>query len=117
MLAVRTTDIRQSFGFLDGVSHPQIIGIDGPRERVKLGFQLDKVTQPTDFSNSVDPGVILIGRKGESEQPQWAKDSTFLVFRKLEQHVGAWNAYIVKNGGKNPNQFGAQLMGRWKSGE
>ncbi|KAF3010918.1 hypothetical protein E8E13_010014 [Curvularia kusanoi] len=108
----------EHFGFNDGISHPEVFGInDSPN----LNFKLDGVTQPADKSNFVDPGVIVVGRKGDSgTKPQWMNDGSFLVFRKLEQHVGKWNNFVVnqwKNAGSNgPAQFGAQLMGRWQSG-
>lgn len=70
----------------------------------------------------MDPGVIVVGRRGDNNpKPQWMTDGSFLVFRKLEQHVGKWNDFVVNKwkeaGSKNPAQFGAQLMGRWQSGE
>jgi deferrochelatase/peroxidase EfeB len=123
----------EHFGFNDGISHPQVIGINGPNDN-QLGFALDKVTQPTDLSNSVDPGIIVVGRRGDKERasstlsgvnvqpkPTWAKDGSFLVFRKLEQHVDKWNKFVLSNwqgaGSSGPAQFGAQLMGRWQSGK
>ena len=120
-----------SFGFNDGISHPQIVGINGPKDR--LGFTLDDVKQPSDASNSVDPGVIIVGRNGDREQaentlsgisvqpkPQWMKDGSFLVFRKLEQHVGEWRNFVEKNfleaDCSSGVHLGAKLMGRWPSG-
>lgn len=125
------TNSSASFGFNDGISHPQIKGINGPND--KLGFTLDDVKQPTDASNSVEPGVILVGRNGDHEKadntlseitvqpkPQWMKDGSFLVFRKLEQHVGRWREFVDQNflkaGCSSGEHLGAQLMGRWPSG-
>ncbi|KAF3032958.1 hypothetical protein E8E12_000254 [Didymella heteroderae] len=109
----------EHFGFNDGISHPQVFGInDSP----SLNFKIDDVVQSTDNSNFVDPGVIVVGRQGDNThiKPQWMNDGSFLVFRKLEQHVGKWNDFVInqwKNAGSNgPAQFGAQLMGRWQSG-
>ncbi|KAJ8113136.1 dyp-type peroxidase [Boeremia exigua] len=107
----------EHFGFNDGISHPEVFGInDSP----SLKFKLDKVVQSTkDTSNFVDPGVIVVGRRGDERRPkpQWMADGSFLVFRKLEQHVGKWNDFVVREAGSSdPEKFGAQLMGRWKSG-
>ena len=108
-----------SFGFNDGISHPQVFGVNDSPD---LKFKLDDVVQSKDSSNFVDPGVILVGRHGDENRPkpQWMKDGSFLVFRKLEQHVGKWNDFVVNRwkdaGSTGPAQFGAQLMGRWQSG-
>ena len=108
-----------SFGFNDGISHPQVFGVNDSPD---LKFKLDDVVQSKDSSNFVDPGVILVGRHGDENRPkpEWMKDGSFLVFRKLEQHVGKWNDFVVNRwkdaGSTGPAQFGAQLMGRWQSG-
>lgn len=71
----------------------------------------------------MDPGVIVVGRHGDENnpKPQWMTDGSFLVFRKLEQHVGKWNNFVVNKwkeaGSRDPGHFGAQLMGRWQSGK
>jgi Dyp-type peroxidase family len=109
----------EHFGFNDGISHPQVFGVNDSPD---LKFKLDDVVQSQDTSNFVDPGVILVGRHGDENRPkpQWMKDGSFLVFRKLEQHVGKWNDFVVNRwkdvGSTGPAQFGAQLMGRWQSG-
>lgn len=109
-----------SFGFNDGISHPQVFGVN---DSSSLSFKIDDVVQPKDTSNFVDPGVIVVGRHGDENnpKPQWMTDGSFLVFRKLEQHVGKWNDFVGKSwtgaGSSGPAQFGAQLMGRWQSGK
>jgi deferrochelatase/peroxidase EfeB len=121
----------KSFGFNDGISHPQVSGIDDQ------GLPpVDKVLQATKASaanNFLEPGIILVGRKGDRnadvvglsrtelvEKPKWMKDGSFLVFRKLEQHVGAWNKFVRNNfqkaGLPTSTHLGAKLMGRWPSG-
>lgn len=111
------TNETDSFGFNDGISHPQVFGIDD-----SLKFKLDNVIQADDTSNFIEPGVIIVGRRGDGgSKPQWMNDGSFLVFRKLEQHVGKWNDFVFNKwkdaGSKNAAQFGAQLMGRWQSGK
>jgi deferrochelatase/peroxidase EfeB len=117
---LHNADGNLSFGFNDGISHPQVFGIN---DDSSLNFNIDDVVQSTDKSNFVKPGVIVVGRDGDAThiKPQWMNDGSFLVFRKLEQHVGKWNDFVVnqwKNAGSSgPAQFGAQLMGRWQSGQ
>lgn len=119
MLIQNVTYNPDSFGFNDGISHPQVFGINDSPD---LKFKLDDVVQSKDSSNFVDPGVILVGRHGDENRPkpEWMKDGSFLVFRKLEQHVGKWNDFVANRwkdaGSKGAAQFGAQLMGRWQSG-
>lgn len=54
-----------------------------------------------------------------SRRPPWMRDGSFLVFRKLEQHVDRFDALLAKHasvGCKDPEQLAAKLMGRWKDG-
>jgi len=103
----------EHFGFNDGLSQPPIIGFNKPNTG----------EQPT------EPGLILIGETGDVPlsrvtRPAWAKDSSFLVFRKLQQLVPEFNKFLAENPipDKNlpPKQgselLGARLVGRWKSG-
>lgn len=130
-------DLYGSFGFNDGISHPQIVGLDDQQlEAIDDVQQLfDPAQGKVDKGNFVKPGVILIGREGErqgtfpgqlgstlTEKPSWMQDGSFLVFRKLEQHVGAWNDFLDKKTSADEklelsrDQLGARLMGRWRSG-
>ncbi|KAG8775972.1 hypothetical protein FRC12_001166 [Ceratobasidium sp. 428] len=122
----------EHFGYMDGISQPALRGL-------------------TDFDNVPeimwrDPGVIIMGYNGDPNfdgkdpvtyppRPDWTKDGSFMVFRKLEQDVPEFNAYVVENGkrwrefipeeGKGgqvqltdlegAKLFGAQMFGRWKS--
>ena len=64
----------------------------------------------------LDPGVILIGEQGDAVtgRPSWAKDSSFLVFRKLRQFVPEFNHFLSQNPindpGLTPAQ-GSELLG------
>ncbi|CAE6439647.1 unnamed protein product [Rhizoctonia solani] len=115
----------EHFGFLDGISQPAIRGIEHP-----LPGQIQ-----------VDPGVIVMGYPGDpvpsSMRPDWAKDGTMMVFRKLEQSVLEFERYCQTNGTRwrefvpggesavttmgfreedGAALFAARLVGRWKSG-
>jgi hypothetical protein len=52
---LHSTDKELSFGFNDGISHPQVFGIN---DSSSLSFKIDDVVQSTDNSNFVKPGVI-----------------------------------------------------------
>ncbi|KIJ46849.1 hypothetical protein M422DRAFT_226547 [Sphaerobolus stellatus SS14] len=100
----------EPFGFNDGLSNPPVIGFRAPNTG----------EIPT------KPGVILLGEDGDSvtRQAPWAKDSSFFVFRKLEQRVPEFNLFLKQNALKGPGLtadqgselLGARLVGRWKSG-
>ena len=59
---------------------------------------------------SIDPGVILIGEPGDNvaNRPAWAKDSSFLAFRKLRQFVPEFNTFLNQNPIPDPNLTPAQ---------
>jgi deferrochelatase/peroxidase EfeB len=65
-------------------------------------------------TTSIDAGVILIGEQGNTGSPAWAKDSSFLAFRKLRQLVPEFNEFLANNPipdkGLTPAQ-GSELLG------
>lgn len=97
--------------------------------------------QPNPGQIEVDPGVIIMGYKGDPlvddpesliKRPEWTKDGTVMMFRKLQQFVPEFDEYLRKHGlrwrefapGGDSNKltdeegadlFGARLVGRWKS--
>jgi len=100
---------REHFGYQDGLSQPAIIGFRDP----------DPGEDPT------PAGVIVLGGDQDNvTRPPWAKDGSFLAFRKLRQFVPEFNDWIkthpIKGPGLSPEQgsdlLGARLVGRWKSG-
>ncbi|KAF8531600.1 Dyp-type peroxidase [Gautieria morchelliformis] len=99
----------EHFGFQDGLSQPPIIGFRSPNKG----------------EIATNPGIILLGEGGDIvSRPPWAKDSSFLAFRKLKQLVPEFNDFLTRNpilnGGSTPAEgselLGARLVGRWKSG-
>ncbi|CAL1711609.1 unnamed protein product [Somion occarium] len=118
----------EHFGYEDGVSQPAIRGLAIPRKG-----QLE-----------VDPGVIIMGYKGDpvfdstdpnvTKRPYWTKDGSLMVFRKLEQDVKGFEDYLTQNANRwrdfwppgtvgqdlTPKEgadlWGARMIGRWKSG-
>ena len=115
--------IYRSFGFLDGVSQPAIQGID---------------TKPNPGQETVPQGIVLALRDGDNgvvppgkpaagvHRPVWARDGSFLTFRKLQQLVPEFNRFMQANaltvppGPGNPTGaefLAARLVGRWPSGK
>ncbi|KAG8690303.1 hypothetical protein FRC11_012509 [Ceratobasidium sp. 423] len=114
----------EHFGFMDGISQPAIRDIEPP-----LPGQIQ-----------VDAGVIVMGYPGDpvpkSKRPDWCRDGSIMVFRKLQQSVLLFEKYCKDNGkrwpefipggeypgegGFNDNDgaelFAARMVGRWKSG-
>jgi len=50
--------------------------------------------------------------------PVWAKNGSYLVVRRLRQDVSKFHAFLKNSAprGLSADQFGAELVGRWKSG-
>ncbi|KAF7986375.1 hypothetical protein HWV62_35400 [Athelia sp. TMB] len=101
----------EHFGFQDGVSNPAV-----------TGFRL-----PNAGEAATEAGIILLGQPGDAfinARPAWAKDSSFLAFRKLRQFVPEFHDFVNKNPipdpGLTPEKgselLAARMMGRWPSG-
>ena len=77
----------------------------------------------------IAPGTIITLRAGDTGiRPLWARDGTFLAFRKLQQKAPEFNKWLLdhalprNSAGTHLNQqqgadlLGARMIGRWKSG-
>ena len=91
------------------------------------------LTVPRRGQNECDPGVIIMGYKGDPvfdstdpdihKRPTWTRDGTFMVFRKLEQDVKGFKDYCRQNYVRRKDLtfqegadlWGARMVGRWKS--
>src|SRR5215831_11114755 len=101
---------KEPFGFRDGISHPAIegSGIPGtnPQEQpLKAGeFVLG---YPDEMGGIQRTQPEVLGRNG-----------TYVVFRKLHQHVAAFRRYLKANSTSPEEEelLAAKLMGRWRSG-
>ncbi|KAF8322306.1 peroxidase TAP [Clavulina sp. PMI_390] len=104
----------EHFGFLDGISNPAVQGFS---------------TSTLPGQAVVPNGSILTNRIGDTgvrPLTGWTKDGSFLVFRKLQQFVPEFNAYLNANAVQNAagtlttqqgaDLLGARMVGRWKSG-
>jgi hypothetical protein len=115
-------------GFNDGISQPFV------------KFEDDgDIRKPRPGQTTVDPGVLVLGRKGDvaaKDRPVWAVLGSFVVYRHLQQKVPEFDKFLkdvvlksiitptpIPHGFTESDDFknrvdflGARLMGRWKSG-
>ncbi len=130
----RTTRM-EHFGFLDGLSNPDVQGVPGD----------DGAGKPQDVGNpdaegrfrKIPVGEFVLGYPGEGGElapmalPHLlTQDATYLVFRKLEQEVPRFRRYLDEQAnsfaralpgglpaGVTPQKFlAAKMMGRWPNG-
>lgn len=108
-----------------------------------MSFCLSGLTEPRKGQLQCDPGVIIMGYKGDvifdsadpkiPKRPAWTKDGSLMVFRKLEQDVKGFEDYCKQNSGRwkdfwpsgtvgkdltsqeGADLWGARMIGRWKS--
>ncbi len=102
----------EHFGFRDGISQPLFFKRDIDQEREHSNFSQWDPRAPLSLVLCKDP----LGKKEESY-------GSFLVYRKLEQNVKAWEEDIqnlaekLKGSGKaDPELAGAYTMGRFQDG-
>ncbi|MFC9326681.1 Dyp-type peroxidase [Kitasatospora sp. NPDC057015] len=116
---------KEHFGFKDGVSEPGVRGFDPPSE-----------TDPEQVEGHpgtrlVPAGEFVIGEPAApgstTDFPDWARNGSFQVVRRLAQDVPGWWAQVavqlkvLKQAKAVPPEvttewFAARLVGRWRSG-
>ncbi len=130
----RPEDNKEHFGFKDGISNPGIVGLHqkrkpGEQEPVAtgeflLGYQNAYGKTPLSpwVDRSSDPENLLAD--GDDGKKDLGKNGTFLVYRKLQEDVAAFRAFIKRAskeriGKEDPASeawLAARLVGRWQSG-
>jgi Dyp-type peroxidase family len=133
----------EHFGFKDGISQP---GIRGRVSRAPDSFLTPRYIDPKDelsqtFSKPgqplIWPGEFVFGYRAQSERkatesfppkpaPDWAKNGSFLVFRRLRQDVSSFWKFMHSKAKElaeldgfsdlDGERLAALLVGRWKSG-
>jgi Dyp-type peroxidase family len=109
--AVSTDHARDHFGYRDRLTEIAIEGAD---------------IEPTPGSGGyIKAGEFILGYPDEdgppAGQPQpeiLSRNGTFMAYRRLQEHVGAFREFLRQNG-KTPEEqewVAAKLMGRWRSG-
>jgi Dyp-type peroxidase family len=125
----------EHFGFLDGLSNPDVQGV--PEDGGSGGRQ--DIGNPDNKGGfrKIPLGEFILGHRGEGGElapmplpHSLAHDSTYLVFRKLEQHVLRFRSYLEAQAGAFARAFpnglpanvsaenflAAKMMGRWQEG-
>jgi Dyp-type peroxidase family len=127
----------EHFGFKDGISQP------GIRGRVSAGledFLTPRFFDPSDSRARlyarpgqplIWPGQFILGLPRQDDQdplkprdpdpayPDWARNGSYVVFRRLAQNVSAFQEFVTKSAKElnlSADLFGALLVGRWPSG-
>ncbi|WP_020596155.1 Dyp-type peroxidase [Spirosoma panaciterrae] len=106
-----TEEVKNVFGFRDGISNPEIEG--------------SGIDTPPGFDRPLKTGEFVLGYPGEGDitkpypQPDiLGKNGSFLIFRKYQSQVADFNKYIQENS-RNPQEgelLAAKMVGRWRSG-
>lgn len=107
----------EHFGYADGISQPSILysGLpEYPGEGKAMGRR---------GWGRLQPGEVVLGYVDESGKVQFRsrffKNGSFMVFRKLEQHVERFRRYVAELAARNeqdPELIAAKIVGRWRSG-
>ncbi|MFF8845828.1 Dyp-type peroxidase [Streptomyces sp. NPDC015127] len=116
---------KEHFGFKDGVSEPAVKGFDPPDP------QHPEWKKGSPGTRIIPAGEFVIGEETvsgkPSDLPDWAKNGSFHVVRRLGQDVPGWWAQIgarlkeLKNAKAVPPEattewLAARMVGRWRSG-
>jgi Dyp-type peroxidase family len=106
---------REHFGFVDGVSQPEVEGISRPRRGQGR-------RRRTARNRPIATGEFLLGHPNEdgllpdAPAPSFlAQDGTYLVYRKIEQHVEAFQQFLddeAAAGGRDRGWLAAKVLGR-----
>jgi len=111
---------KEHFGYTDGIGDPVFEGLPARPERVTgRGKQMkDGKWAP------LATGEFLLGHRDEADEyplapsPQLlSRNGTFMVYRKLHQNVGSFNALLDRAGAGFPGGrelLAAKFVGRWR---
>ncbi len=111
---------KEHFGYTDGIGDPVFEGLPSRPERVVgRGKQMNNGEWAP-----LETGEFILGHKDEANEypaaplPQLlSRNGTFMVYRKLHENVGTFNAYLEQEGQKYPGGkelLAAKFVGRWR---
>lgn len=104
-------DAKNPFGFRDSISQPFVAG--------------SGVAPLPGQERSIAAGEFILGENSETgkpvampEPPELGRNGSFVVLRKYESKVGAFNDYIRSQAEDEAAEelLGAKMVGRWRSG-
>ena len=111
---------REHFGYRDGLSNPDVAGTGVPSPPGDGKLLASGGWSP------LEAGEFLFGQPDEAgETPdapipvQFARNGTYLVYRKLHQNVASFRRYLREQGGRypgGPDLLAAKFLGRWWDG-
>lgn len=122
--AGRQPDMKEHFGYLDGVGQPVIEGSGKAQNQLKR----------TGHATVIKAGEFILGYENElnvkdtvpatNGMSEFGKNGTYLVFRQIEQHVNAFWTFLERATQRSDRtsdpdareRLGAKIVGRWKSG-
>lgn len=104
-------EAKNPFGYRDSISQPTVAGagVEG---------------QPGQ-ERSIAAGEFILGEDSETGQPlgmpqpvELGRNGSYVVLRKYDTHVGAFNDYLKAHAGSEDEEhrLGAKMFGRWRSG-
>lgn len=99
------------FGFRDGISNPEIEGSGAE--------QLNSKERPIKAGEFILGYINEAGNHYPMPQPfEFARNGTFVIFRKYHSHVAAFNKYLSEQAKSKDEQelLAAKIIGRWRSG-
>ena len=108
---------RDHFGFKDGIAQPALSG-SGAEPRPG-----DGLPNPGGGWRELAPGEFVLGYHDEdgglplAPMPPFDRNSTYVVYRKMQMHPGRMRAYLKRiANGRDPDVLAAKLVGRWQDG-
>lgn len=110
---------KEHFGYADGIGDPVFEGLPVPPHRVQgRGKQTAKGWEP------LATGEFILGHIDEAREypraPQpmsLARNGTYMVYRKLHENVGSFNALLDREAAHYPGGrelLAAKFVGRWR---
>jgi Dyp-type peroxidase family len=115
----------EHFGFQDGISQPGVRGLTRPSRPARVP------DEGLPGQELIWPGEFVLGYPGQDPRDPkrpgatvalpapWARNGSFMVFRRLEQRVPEFQAFVAAQAarlGLEDELLAARLVGRWRSG-
>jgi Dyp-type peroxidase family len=119
-------DGREHFGFRDGFSQPALKGMsEDRRSRRGEGVQRRRLRLTGEEWRDVNLGEFVLGHEDEDGLVPGGRDpylvnGTFMVWRKLEQHVDVFDRWLTAHAGEDAgarDSLRAKILGRWPGGD